>query len=161
MHWKIRPRQLASVAVVAGLALATRSVRLVRKETIPTRRSTTRRSSTRRSTLLWDKLLFWGTLVFVFVEGILLYTIFRYPSSERRRRAEARPRQHDARDHVDRRAGVILVFIAVPTVRTIFRTQARAVPNALQVEVIGHQWWWEFRYPQYTTQLPSGRVDTW
>jgi cytochrome c oxidase subunit II len=51
----------------------------------------------------------------------------------------------------------------VPTVRTIFRTQAKASADALQVEVIGHQWWWEFRYPQYkvTTAnelyLPVGR----
>jgi cytochrome c oxidase subunit 2 len=58
---------------------------------------------------------------------------------------------------------LILAFIAVPTVRTIFRTQAKASADALQVEVIGHQWWWEFRYPQYkiTTAnelyLPVGR----
>ena len=25
----------------------------------------------------------------------------------------------------------------------------RRSADALQVEVIGHQWWWEFRYPQY------------
>ena len=55
---------------------------------------------------------------------------------------------------------VILVFLAVPTVRTIFRTQAKAVAGALQVEVVGHQWWWEFRYPQYTRTLPNGRIDT-
>jgi cytochrome c oxidase subunit 2 len=42
---------------------------------------------------------------------------------------------------------LILAFIAVPTVRTIFKTQAKAKADALQVEVIGHQWWWEFRYP--------------
>jgi cytochrome c oxidase subunit 2 len=52
----------------------------------------------------------------------------------------------------------------VPTVRTIFKTQAKAKADALQVEVIGHQWWWEFRYPQYkiTTAnelyLPVGRT---
>ena len=33
---------------------------------------------------LWDKLLFWGTLVFVVVEGILIYTIIRF-----RRRSES------------------------------------------------------------------------
>src|SRR4029450_4025481 len=55
---------------------------------------------------------------------------------------------------------IILVFIAIPTVQTIFRTQARAVPNALQVEVVGHQWWWEFRYPQSTVQSPSGKIAT-
>jgi cytochrome c oxidase subunit II len=59
---------------------------------------------------------------------------------------------------------VVLAFIAVPTVRTIFSTQAEAGPNALQVEVIGHQWWWEFRYPQYGVvtanelYLPVGRT---
>jgi cytochrome c oxidase subunit II len=59
---------------------------------------------------------------------------------------------------------VVLAFIAVPTVRTVFSTQAEAGPNALQVEVIGHQWWWEFRYPQYGVvtanelYLPVGRT---
>jgi cytochrome c oxidase subunit 2 len=59
---------------------------------------------------------------------------------------------------------IILIVIAVPTVRAIFRTQAKAVPGALQVQVIGHQWWWEFKYPQYgiTTAnelyLPIGRT---
>ena len=58
----------------------------------------------------------------------------------------------------------ILLFIAVPTVRTIFKTQAKAVAGALQVEVIGHQWWWEFRYPEYgiitanEIYLPTGRT---
>src|SRR3712207_879411 len=56
---------------------------------------------------------------------------------------------------------VILVMIAIPTVRTIFRTQAKAVSSALNVQVIGHQWWWEFRYPQYTSRNPAtGRIDT-
>ena len=55
---------------------------------------------------------------------------------------------------------VILVMIAIPTVRTIFATQAAARSDALQVEVIGHQWWWEFRYPQYTAAGANGHVDT-
>ncbi|MBA3671734.1 MAG: cytochrome c oxidase subunit II, partial [Gemmatimonadaceae bacterium] len=59
---------------------------------------------------------------------------------------------------------VILAVIAVPTVRTIVTTQAAAKADALQVQVIGHQWWWEFKYPQYgvTTAnelyLPIGRT---
>ena len=59
---------------------------------------------------------------------------------------------------------VILVFIAVPTVRTIFITQAQAAPGSLSIEVTGHQWWWEFKYPEYgvTTAneiyLPAGRT---
>src|SRR6266550_3432092 len=58
----------------------------------------------------------------------------------------------------------ILLFIAVPTVRTIFKTQAKAVAGSLQIEVIGHQWWWEFRYPEYgiitanEIYIPTGRT---
>jgi cytochrome c oxidase subunit 2 len=31
--------------------------------------------------------------------------------------------------------------------RAIFATAGRAPEGALRVEVIGHQWWWEYRYP--------------
>jgi cytochrome c oxidase subunit 2 len=113
---------------------------------------------------LFKILIYLGTFVFIFVESILLYTIFRY-----RRRSE-----NDRPEHVHGNTtleiawtitpAIILAFIAVPTVRTIFRTQEKAKADALQVEVIGHQWWWEFRYPQYkiTTAnelyLPVGRT---
>jgi cytochrome c oxidase subunit 2 len=113
---------------------------------------------------LFSILIWLGTAVFIFVEGILLYTIFRY-----RRRSDS-----DRPEHVHGNTtleilwtaipALILVFIAVPTVSTIFKTQAKAKAGALQVEVIGHQWWWEFRYPEYkiTTAnelyLPLGRT---
>jgi len=113
---------------------------------------------------LFKILIYLGTAVFIFVEVLLLYVIFRY-----RRRSE-----NDRPEHVHGNTtleilwtaipALILAFIAVPTVRTIFRTQAKAKADALQVEVIGHQWWWEFRYPQYkvTTAgelyLPLGRT---
>jgi cytochrome c oxidase subunit 2 len=111
------------------------------------------------------KILIWlGTIVFVVVEALLLYAIVRF----RRRSDDDRP------EHVHGNVtleilwtaipALILAFIAIPTVRTIFRTQARASADALQVEVIGHQWWWEFRYPQYKVvtanelYLPVGRT---
>jgi cytochrome c oxidase subunit 2 len=113
---------------------------------------------------LFNILIWLGTAVFIFVEGILLYAIFRY-----RRRSE-----NDRPEHVHGNTtleilwtaipALILAFIAVPTVRTIFKTQEKAKADALQVEVIGHQWWWEFRYPEYkiTTAnelyLPIGRT---
>ena len=113
---------------------------------------------------LFTILIVLGTVVFFFVELLLLYVIFRY-----RRQSD-----NDRPEHVHGNTtleilwtaipALILVFIAVPTVRTIFRTQAKAKADALQVEVVGHQWWWEFRYPQYkiTTAnelyLPLGRT---
>jgi cytochrome c oxidase subunit II len=42
---------------------------------------------------------------------------------------------------------LILLFISIPTVRLIFRTQPRAaVANEFPITVIAHQWWWEFHY---------------
>jgi cytochrome c oxidase subunit 2 len=43
---------------------------------------------------------------------------------------------------------IILAIVAVPTVKTAFATKATQNPNDLQVKVVGHQWWWEFQYPQ-------------
>src|SRR6476469_10288696 len=112
---------------------------------------------------LFKILIYLGTAVFIFVEALLVYVIFRY-----RRRSES-----DRPEHVHGNTtleilwtaipALILAFIAVPTVRTIFKTEAPAKADALAVAVLGHQWWWEFRYPQYkiTTAnelyLPVGR----
>jgi cytochrome c oxidase subunit 2 len=58
---------------------------------------------------------------------------------------------------------VIVMFIAVPAVIAVFDDYERASEDSLEVEVIGHQWWWEFRYPaeQVVTAnhlvLPVGR----
>lgn len=113
---------------------------------------------------LWDKLLFWGTIVFIVVEFGLVYVIFRF----RRRPGGEKPKQVHGNTALEITwtaiPAVILVFIAIPTVSTIFKTQAKAAPESLQVEVIGHQWWWEFKYPQLgiTTAnelyLPNGRT---
>ena len=109
---------------------------------------------------LFDILLWLGGFVFVFVEGILLYTIFKY----RRKSDSDRPKHVHGNTTLEilwtAIPALILAFIAVPTVRTIFKTQATASADALQVEVWGHQWWWEFRYPQYTTAGMNGKIDT-
>src|SRR5215211_6715185 len=155
MHWKIRPRQLASVAIFAGLALALAACTSYGKD-YP---NSTFNHTTEFNTAivsLWDKLLFWGTVVFVIVEGILIYTIIRF-----RRRSDADEPKHVHGNTVLEitwtiAPAVILVFIAIPTVRTIFRTQARAVPNALQVEVVGHQWWWSSATRSTPRRAPVG-----
>ena len=41
---------------------------------------------------------------------------------------------------------IIVVVIAVPTFNSLAETSAAPPAEALQVEVIGHQWWFEFRY---------------
>jgi len=114
---------------------------------------------------LWSLMLYLGTGVFILVEAILIYTIWRY----RTREGAGEPAQHVHGNTTLEIAwtvipAVILVIIAIPTVRTIFRTQQNAPADGLQVQVIGHQWWWEFRYPQYgfvtanELYLPKGRA---
>lgn len=100
-------------------------------------------------TSLWNVMLGWGTFVFIFVEVLLVYAIWRY----RRRPGGPEPEHVHGNTKLEIAwtllPAVILVFIAVPTVRVIWKYQSGAPEGALQVDVIGHQWWWEFRYPQY------------
>lgn len=98
---------------------------------------------------LFKILIYAGTAVFIFVEGILILTLIKY----RKRPGQPAPEHVHGNTTLEIAWTVIplliLIVIAVPTIRTIFKTQAKARDDALQVEVIGHQWWWEFRYPQY------------
>jgi hypothetical protein len=44
---------------------------------------------------------------------------------------------------------LIVVVLTLSTARVIQEIQdAREPVSALDVQVIGHQWWWEFRYPK-------------
>jgi len=109
---------------------------------------------------LFKILIYAGTAVFVFVEGILVVALIRF----RHRPGQPEPKHVHGNTKLEITWTVIplliLMVIAIPTIRTIFKTQATARSDALQVEVIGHQWWWEFRYPQYTMAGTNGRIDT-
>ena len=155
-----RLRRLASYALVAALAVAAVSC----SEAHPNTTLVPHSDFGREIDFLWDRLLLLGTIVFILVEGALLYVVFRY----RRRENQGTPPQTHGSTKLEIAwtliPAVILVFIAVPTVRTIFITQAQAAPGSLNIDVTGHQWWWEFRYPEYgvTTAneiyLPVGRT---
>ena len=95
---------------------------------------------------LWD-LVFWvATVVFVLVEGALVFALVRF---------RARPTDTELPKQVHGNSkleilwtaipALILAFIAVPTVRLIFEL-ANEPEDALQVRVIGKQYWWEFEY---------------
>jgi cytochrome c oxidase subunit 2 len=43
---------------------------------------------------------------------------------------------------------IVVIAIAIPTVKVVIDTQSKPPANALTIEVVGHQWWWEFRYPE-------------
>ena len=105
----------------------------------------------------------------VLIEGALIVTIVRF----RRRRGEpvGAPVGRHGSTPIEilwtAIPALVLVFLGILVVPLIFETAAAAPPNAVKVRVIGHQWWWEFRYMQgnkvlFTTanelHLPNGRA---
>ncbi|HEX5581967.1 MAG TPA: cytochrome c oxidase subunit II [Gemmatimonadaceae bacterium] len=140
-----RPRRLFGIGLAAVLALALAAC----SQDYPNSTFNPNTDLNADIDFLFDRLMFWGTIVFVLVEVMLVWTIIKF---RRRDGQNAEPKQIHGHTLLEIMwtaiPALILVFIAVPTVRTIFRTQAPAAPGSLQVEVIGHQWWWEFRYPE-------------
>lgn len=93
---------------------------------------------------------FWWALgVFILVEGALLYAVLRF----RGKPDDAEPAQIHGNTTVEIIwtviPALILAAIAVPTVKGIFETNVNPPGDAVKIEVVGHQWWWEFRYPDY------------
>lgn len=155
-----RLRRLAPLGVAAVLALALAAC----AQSYPNTTFTPHSDLGRSIDFLWNRLMLLGSIVFVLVEGALVYVVFRY----RRRSEDVTPPQTHGNVVLEITwtliPAAILAFIAVPTVKTIFETQAPAPANSLVIEVTGHQWWWEFHYPQYkfTTAneiyIPKGRT---
>jgi cytochrome c oxidase subunit II len=96
-----------------------------------------------------DQTFYWAAGVFVLVEGALLYAIFRF----RGRPDDPEPEQIHGNTTIEiiwtLIPALILAAIAVPTVKGIFQTNTIPPGDVLKIEVVGHQWWWEFRYPDF------------
>lgn len=154
-----RPRQLAATALAAALPVLLAAC----SGQYPNSTFTTHTDFNRDALGLWNLMMYLGLAVFVLVEALLIYVMFKY----RRRPGGPEPEHVHGNTRLELTwtilPAVILVFIAVPTVKSIWRFQTGAPSNALQVDVIGHQWWWEFRYPEQSIvtanelYVPAGR----
>jgi cytochrome c oxidase subunit 2 len=108
---------------------------------------------------LWWLLFAVCSLVFLLVVGFMLYATLR--SGAARDRSSGQP---SAERRVARLVGgaafvsaVVLVALLVASAaasRALARTSST---DALTIEVVGHQWWWEVTYPD---RDPSRRVST-
>ena len=155
-----RPRRYAPALFVAVALLALAAC----GDQYPNSTFTHLTDNNRTISALWDRLMFFGTGVFVFVEALLIFTIIKF------RKRPGGPAAKQIHGHAALEItwtvipALILVLIAVPTVQAIYTTQAKAPDGSLKVEVIGHQWWWEFRYPELGVvtanelYLPAGRT---
>lgn len=92
--------------------------------------------------------VFWvAVLVFVIVEGGIVLICLKY--RQRKGRDRMPPQLHgNTRLEIGWTIlpAVILAFVTVPTVATIWDLARKPPTDALHVTVQGHQWWWGFVY---------------
>lgn len=96
---------------------------------------------------LFKLTLYIATAIFVFVQGGLLYATIRF-RDKGDETPEPKQIEGNARLEVIWTVIPVLILasIAVPTVDRIFKYTACA-DDALHIEVVGHQWWFEYNYP--------------
>ena len=96
---------------------------------------------------LFRGIFWWAMVVFVVVEGALIVAIIRF------RERPGAPKPRPVHGHTLLEIGwtlapaIILIFIGVPTMITLWRIDRPPERSEVRVEVVGHQWWWEFNYP--------------
>ena len=99
---------------------------------------------------LYLQVIGWDTVILLVVIVALLLVLLRFST-----RSEDVPAAlPESREHIGLEIAwtvgpaLVLLAIALPTIRTTFRSQPSTAPaNALHVRVTAHQWWWEVRYP--------------
>jgi len=112
--------------------------------------------------LFWP--VFWiAVVVFVLVEGLLVFAAIRY----RHRPGRPMPQQIHGNKRLEITWTVIpaLILLGVGgfTINGIFSLARKPTGNVLNLTVTGHQWWWEVQYPSqhFTTanelHIPVGR----
>ena len=109
--------------------------------------------------------VFWvAVAIFVIVEGLLLLFVIRY--RHRKKQTRIPPQVHgNTRLEIGWTIlpTLILAGVAIPTIATIWDLAAEPQGDVLEVNVLGHQWWWEFDYPDQKIltanelHIPTGR----
>jgi cytochrome c oxidase subunit II len=95
-------------------------------------------------------------VIFLLVEGVLLYSIFRFRKSKTANAHE--PPQVYGSNAIEiawtTAPGLIVLVLILVVARTEWDVRKdppapRAGDNTLFVTVVGRQWWWEYRYESY------------
>jgi len=150
-----RPAQMVSLVILSSLFFAACD-----SPTILDPKGTV---AHQESDLFWIMLVL-ATFVFVVVEAWLIFAIVRY----RARPNTPEPKQIHGNNTVEIMwtiAPAIVLFILLGfTIKTMFALAQPASPNTIEVQAIGHQWWWEFHYVKYNVTtadslyVPPGTV---
>src|SRR5262245_56891208 len=90
-------------------------------------------------------------VIFVIVAGFTVYTLIRF--GRRPASPEMEPAQVYGITQIELAWTVVPLLIVVVlflvTARYVWGLERRAQPpDALEITVVGNQWWWEIRYPK-------------
>lgn len=87
--------------------------------------------------------------IFLVVAGLLTYTLVRFRGKSGDRREPAQVYGSDRIEIAWTVIPILIVFVlTMATARIVSATLDRPAPSdALKITVVGHQWWWEVRYP--------------
>src|SRR5579863_9271570 len=109
-----------------------------------------------------------SAMIFLGVSVLLTYALVRFRA---RKGEDTEPPQVFGSIQIELAWTIIPVLLIVVlflgTTRVLFSVQdARKPDSALDVTVVGHQFWWEFRYPQYNVvtanelHVPASSADS-
>ena len=100
-------------------------------------------------------LVFWlAVVVFIVVMGAILFVSIKF---------RERPDRKAQQFHGNTKLEIIWTLIPILILLTIFIPTASAIPkiksdapmNAMQIDVTGKQWWFEFKYPDYNITVAN------
>lgn len=113
---------------------------------------------------IYGRIFWWTVILFVLVQGGLIYIAVRFRAREG---DDSIPEQVHGNPTMEIAWTVlpvlILVHIAVPSVDFIFKSQVPAKSDAVLINAKGEQWWFDFEYPGYGVRtgneihVPLGR----
>jgi cytochrome c oxidase subunit 2 len=157
---------MGAVTVMAALALTIASPALAQGNTPP---STLNPAGPNSAAIadLFNIVLIIATVVFVVVEGLILISAFRF---RRRSKDTSEPTQVHGNTKAEIAWTILPALIVVTLFVMALQTQQTldakpaAAAEQMTVKVIGHQFWWEYQYPDLgiTTAtdlvIPTGKV---
>jgi cytochrome c oxidase subunit 2 len=94
---------------------------------------------------LWDVTFLIAAVIFVIVEGLLVFALFKF---------RERPGREAAQFHGNTKVEILLTVIpalilaglAVPTVATVMDLSQKPTGDILEIKVVARQFWWEYQY---------------
>jgi cytochrome c oxidase subunit II len=137
-------------ALLGGATLALTACAFVTPEETPlTTFEPAGPNAERLDELFW--MVFWiAAVIFALVMGALILMVFVF--KDRGKEGAREPKQLHGSPKLEVLwtviPALILAAIAVPTVSSVFELTG-CDDDSMRVEVIGHQWWFEFHYPDY------------